>query len=412
MARMLYPAYEARRALDAPLHAAAAISRAAIRSLPHSLRDTPPVRTWHALSETVAALRLSHARPDFLIDSIAVDGEAVAVREEEVTSTAFGTLVRFAKESGPEQPRVLILPGLAGHFATLVRGTIRTMLPDHDVYVADWHNARDVPLEAGPFGLDAFIEHVIEYLEAIGPGTHLVAVCQPCPAALAAAAIMAENDHPAEPRSLTLMAGPIDAHVNPGPVNRFATRHSPAQLERTVLATVPWPHHGAGRRVYPGFLQAVGFISLDPRRHAAALTGMFHAYTRGENETAERARAFYDEYFAVLDIAAELYLDTARIVFAENQLARGEMRWRDRPVDPSAITNALLTVEAENDELCPPGQTLAAHALCPNIPDTRRHHHLQPGVGHYGVFSGSRFEEQIYPVIRTFIAEEEAKALA
>jgi poly(3-hydroxybutyrate) depolymerase len=409
---MLYPAYQARRALDAPLYVAAAISSATLRTLPPQLRDTPAVRICRAFSETAAALRLSHVRPAFRIDSIPVDGEDVPVSEEEVLTTAFGTLRRFAKATGPEQPRVLIVPGLAGHFATLVRGTIRTMLPDHEVFVADWHNARDVPVQAGAFGLDEFIEHLIEYTHAIGPGAHVVAVCQPCAAALAAAAIMAEDQHPAQPGSLTLIAGPVDVRVNPGPVNRFATRHSLARLERTVLATVPWPHHGAGRRVYPGFLQALGFISLDPRRHASAFEDMFGAFARGADEAAERTRDFYEEYFAVLDIAAEFYLDTARVVFIENHLAEGQMRWRGRLVNPAAIRSALLTVEAENDAMCPPGQTKAAHDLCPSIPQTRKRHHLQPTVGHYGVFSGSRFEEQIYPVMRAFIAEQEASDLA
>jgi polyhydroxyalkanoate depolymerase len=278
------------------------------------------------------------------------------------------------------------------------------MLPDHDVYVADWHNARDVPVEAGPFGLDEYIQHIMDFLAAMGPGAHLMAVCQPCNAALAAAAVMAADDHPAEPASLVLMAGPVDARVNPGRINRFAARQSPARLERTAITTVPWPHAGAGRRVYPGFLQVMGFLGMAPRRHVAAFGGLFDDLARGRDADADRTREFYEEYFAVLDIAAEFYLDTARAVFIDHDLARGQMDWAGRRVDPGAIGTALLTIEAENDEMCPPGQTYAAHALCTGIPDDRKDHHLQPGVGHYGVFNGTRFDGEIYPRIREFIA--------
>lgn len=359
------------------------------------------------MAETAGALKLTHTRPDFGIESVEIDGELLDVREEILASTDFGSLLHFAKPAPSGQPRVLVIPGLAGHFATLVRGTVRTLLRDHNVFVADWHNARDVPVSAGRFGLEEYIEHLIAFMDAIGPGAHLMALCQPCPAVLVAAAVMAEDGHPAEPRSVILMAGPVDTRVNPGRVNRFAQRQSLAKLERRVVTTVPRPHAGAGRRVYPGFLQAAGFVSLDPRRHAAAFAGLARDIAGGNDDDAERVLAFYAEYFAVLGVAAEFYLGTARSIFQDHDLARGEFRFHGGVVDPAAIETALLTIEGSKDEWCPPGQTEAAQALCTGIPRQRKAHHLQPGVGHYGVFSGSRFENEIYPRIRAFIAESE-----
>ena len=260
------------------------------------------------------------------------------------------------------------------------------------------------PLQAGRFGLDEFIEHIIDFLRAIGPETHLMAICQPCAAALATAAIMAADEDPAQPASLILLSGPVDARVNPGPVNEAANRYSLQTLARVATTTVPRPHRGAGRQVYPGFMQAMGFLSMAPRRHVSAFVGLMRDVALGREEAAARTTAFYDEYFAVLDVTAEFYLDTARVVFRDHDLARGRMMWRGRHVDPSLIRSALLTIEGENDEMCPPGQTEAAHALCTAIPATRHRHHLQTGVGHYGVFSGSHFQHEILPQIRSFIA--------
>jgi polyhydroxyalkanoate depolymerase len=401
---MLYHAYEARRRLIAPLYGLAALNARGVRRLPPRLAGTAAARRSLAASEVTAALRLTHERPAFGIDATTVGGRTVAVRELPVTSTPFGTLVHFAKDGAEGQPRVLVVAGLAGHFATLLRGTVRTLLPDHDVYITDWHNARDISPAHGPFGLDEYVAHLIDFQRAIGPGTHLMAVCQPCVPALAAAAIMAQDDDPARPQSLILMAGPVDARVNPGRLNEFARRHSRAQLERTVIATVPRPHAGAGRRVYPGFLQVAGFMGLDPRRHAGAFRGLFADVTDGRETESERTREFYAEYFTVLDVTAEYYLDTVRAVFHDHDMANGRFQWRGRFADVGRIDTALLTIEAENDELSRPGQTQAAHHLCTGIPEDRRRHHLQPGVGHYGVFSGSRFEAEIYPEIRSFVA--------
>jgi len=404
---MLYQSYEAKRGLSAPISGMAALQTAALQWLPEPLASSFAVRGLRAFAETISALELTHQRPVFGIDAVEIDGELAPVREEAVLSTPFGALLRFAKDTDAVQPRVLVVPGLAGHFATLVRGTVRTLLPDHEVFVADWHNARDVPVGDGRFGLDEYISHLIEFVTAIGPGSHLMAVCQPCVAALAAAAIMAQDAHPAQPRSLILLAGPVDARINPGRVNDFAGSRSLAELERAVIATVPRRYAGAGRRVYPGFLQAMGFLGLAPRRHLTAFTGLFRDIASGDDAAAARTVAFYDEYFAVLDVAAEFYLETVKTIFMDHDLALGRMAWEGRRVRPAAIETALLTIEAENDELCPPGQTQAAHDLCMGIPDERKRHHLQAGVGHYGVFSGTRFEQEIYPEIRRFVADTE-----
>lgn len=406
---MIYKAYQLRCGLLAPLYRTAALQSATLRSLPAPMVDSSPVRMLRAIPETVEVLELTHRHPPFGIDTVEIGGERMPVHEEKVMSTPFGTLLRFAKPTAAGQPRVLVLPGLAGHFATLLRGTVSTLLPDHDVYIADWHNARDVPVRDGRFGLEECIGHVIEFLAEIGPGAHLMAVCQPCPAALAAAAIMAEDDHEAQPASVVLMAGPVDARINPGPVNEFATKRSLDFLERAVITTVPRPYRGAGRRVYPGFLQAAGFMGMAPSRHLSAFAGLARDIATGAEAEANKTKAFYDEYFAVLDITAEFYLETARAVFQEHDLARGELRWRNRLVKPEAIKSALFTIEAENDEMCPPGQTYAAHALCTGIPASRKRHLLQPGVGHYGVFSGTRFENEIYPEIRSFVEKNERR---
>jgi poly(3-hydroxybutyrate) depolymerase len=405
---LLYGAYEMRRRLMAPLYGTSELQAATLRALPAPIASMPGARVSRAIAETISVLQLTHRRPGFGINEAELAGEPVAVEERFLATTAFGRIVHFAKAQQREgQPRVLLLPGLAGHFGTLVRETVRTMLPDHNVYLADWCNARDVPVEAGRFGLDEFVAHIIEFLRAIGPGTHLMAICQPCAAAVTAAAIMAADNDPAQPASLILLSGPVDARVKPGPVNQAANRYSLQTLARLATTTVPRPYRGAGRQVYPGFIQAMGFLNMAPRRHVKAFAGLMRDVALGHEEAAARTTAFYDEYFAVLDVTAEFYLETARAVFRDHDLARGRMTWRGQHVDPSLIRSALMTVEAENDDMCPPGQTEAAHALCTAIPASRRRHHLQAGVGHYGVFSGSRFQQEIYPQIRSFIDDAE-----
>ena len=333
-----------------------------------------------------------------------VEGREVAVREEAVRTAPFGTLLRFRKDTDAVQPRVLLVAPLSGHFATLLRATVNTMLPDHDVFITDWHNARDVPARDGRFGVDEYIDHLIDFLDTMGPGAHVVAVCQPCVPALAAAAIMAEDDHRAAPHSLTLMAGPIDARVNPTMVNDLAAARPMEWFERNVIAIVPPRFAGAGRRVYPGFVQVAAFMHMNPDRHRAAFRRLYDDIVAGNDARAFATKAFYDEYFAVLDLTAEFYLETVATTFRDHLLARGAFEWRGRRVDPGAIRRtSLLTVEGERDDICGVGQTAAAHDLCTGLPPARHRQHLQAGAGHFGVFSGSRWEHEVYPELRSHI---------
>ena len=281
---------------------------------------------------------------------------------------------------------------------------MRTLLPDHDVYITDWHNARDVSADAGQFGFDDYVAYVIRFLEALGPGAHLVAVCQPCVQALAAVAVMAADGNAAQPASMTLMAGPIDTRVNPTKVNKLATGKPMSWFERNLIARVPWKYPGAGRRVYPGFVQLTAFVSMNINRHYNAHQDLYEHLRNGEHEKAQVIKTFYDEYFAVLDLAAEFYLETVQWVFQEARLPKGELTYRGEPVDLKAIRKtALLTVEGERDDICALGQTASAHDLCTSLRPHMKRHHMQAGVGHYGVFSGRKWDGQIYPMVRNLI---------
>ena len=365
-------------------------------------------RAASALCEMLSRASLSHRRPAFGIQEIKSGNRIVPVVEEEALATPFGTLLRFAKQGAAPQPRVLLVAPLSGHFATLLRDTVRVLLPEHDVYITDWANARDVGVWHGRFGFDEYIEHLILFLEAIGPGAHVVAVCQPCVQALAAAAIMAEDDHPAQPRSLSLMAGPVDARINPTKVNELATGRPMQWFERNLISRVPLRYPGAMRRVYPGFLQLTAFMSMNAERHMKAQIDLYKALAGGDAEQASTIKTFYDEYFAVLDMTAEFYLKTVERVFQEYRLAKGELTWKGRAVNPKAIRRtALFTVEGERDDICSIGQTVAAHDLCSSLRPYRKKHYMQAGVGHYGVFAGRRWASQIYPLVRNTILANE-----
>lgn len=401
---MLYRMYQSQRDLVAPARAFADLATWTLGEMPQSWTDNRLVRQMAAGYEMVARAGLTHERPPFGIDHVKVGGEVAAVREETAISTPFASLLHFAKDAIAPQPAVLLVTALAGHFSTLLRATVRSLLADHDVYVTDWHNARDVGLEHGEFGLDDYIAQVMAFLEHIGPGTHLVAVCQPCPAVLAATALMAANDCPYQPKSLTLIAGPVDTRVNPTKVNELALSKPLSWFEQNVITTVPLRYPGALRRVYPGFLQVSGFVSMNLERHVRQHVDLYRHLVRGESDKATLIKDFYDEYFAVLDVAAEFYLETVDRVFQRSLLAQGKMTWRGQPVEPAAIRRTgLLVVEGEKDDVCGVGQTLAAQELCTSIKPSKRRYYLQSGVGHYGVFSGSRWESQIYPVVRNFI---------
>ena len=365
---------------------------------------TPFLRQAGAAMEFIAHARSTHTRPAYGFERVRMGNAEVAVREEAVLETPFGTLLRFAKDTEIQQPRVLVVAPMSGHFSTLLRGTVETMLPDHDVYITDWINARDVPLSAGEFGFDDFTDHIIRFLEVMGRGSHVLAVCQPAPATLAAVALMAEDRNRATPASMTLMAGPIDTRVAPTKVNHLAKSKPIAWFERNLIGTVPGRYAGAGRRVYPGAIQLQAFMAMNMDRHMKAHRTQFGNISAGNTEAAAQHRRFYDEYFAVMDLPAEYYIETVRRIFQDHDLPRGVLTHRGRPVRPEAIRRtALLTVEGERDDICAVGQTMAAMDLCPNIPLEKRHHHLQTGVGHYGVFSGKRWAAEVYPKVRTMI---------
>lgn len=402
---MLYSAYELHRRLSRPARVTSALTARALRGLPAPLAALPGTRQVRAACDIVARSRPTHRCPEWGIDAVTVGGREVEVRRTPVLTTPFATLQHFARPAVQGQPRVLVVGPMSGHFTTLLRPTVRTLLRDHDVVVLDWHNARDVPVEHGPFGLDEYVEHVMEALRHLGPDIHVVAVCQPAVPVLAAVALLAAAGDPAEPASLTLVAGPVDTRVNPGPVNELAAKRPLSFFERWVVDTVPARYAGAGRRVYPGVVQLAAFMSMNPKRHLSAHLGLYRALVAGEESAAATTRAFYDEYGAVMDVPAEFYLETLQRIFQEHHLPRGVLTWRGQRVDPAAITRtALLTVEGARDDMCTPGQTAAAHALCTGIPADRHRSHLQEGVGHYGVFSGSRWEAEIYPVLRDFVA--------
>ncbi len=403
---MLYHAYEASAdSMASPRAFAEWAASVLARSKPaFEQSETRLARNVQAACEVFARARLTHTRPAFGIASVTAGGREVAVIEEKALVMPFGTLLRFRRDIAVEQPRVLIVAPMSGHFATLLRDTVRVMLADHDVYITDWESARDVPLTHGRFGLDEYVQHLIRFLEAIGPAAHVVAICQPCAAAIAATAIMAEDGNPAQPRSLTLMAGPIDTRINPTEVNRLATSRSMAWFERNLIYPVPARHPGAGRLVYPGFLQLAAFMSMNLERHRKAFADLYKHLSKSETEKAAAIRAFYDEYFAVADLPAEFYLETVREIFQEHALPRGALTWGTRRVDPRAIRRTtLLTVEGERDDICSIGQTLAAHDLMSSLPPYMKSHHMQAGVGHYGVFHGRHWNHRIYPVVRDCI---------
>lgn len=401
---MLYQAYQAHTDIMVPVRA---LAGAAVR-WGAALNGMQPagLRSLNAAYELISRAGLTHTRPAFGIDSVVVGNQDVAVKEYAADVTPFGTLLRFKKDIAQEQPRVLVVAPLSGHFATLLRATVRTLLPEHDVYITDWHNARDVAASAGRFGFDDYVTHLIRFLEKIGPGAHVIAVCQPCVAALVAASVMAQGNHPAQPRSLTLMAGPIDTRVNPTKVNDLAKSKPMDWFENNLIARVPYRYPGAGREVYPGFVQLAAFMSMNIERHVKAHQELYENLAKGEVEKASQTKAFYDEYFAVLDLTAEFYLETVDLVFQQHALPLGLLTYEGQKVEPAAIKRTMLfTVEGERDDICAVGQTLAAHDLCSSLKPFRKKHHMQAGVGHYGVFSGRTWQNQIYPMVKNVILQ-------
>jgi polyhydroxyalkanoate depolymerase len=405
---MLYDAYQAQQDLLAPVRMGASLLGTALSAPWAGPVGNQVLRSMAAAAEIVARSRMIHERPDYGLTTALPDGRVVPVREEVALALPFANLVHFRKASPRRLPRVLIVAPMAGHFATLLRQTAQTMLDDHEVYITDWKSARDVPLAAGRFGTDEYVDYLIRFFEHIGPGAHTVAVCQPCAVLLVAVAAMAMDKHPATPRSMTLMAGPVDTRINPTRVNELATSQPLAWFEENLISAVPARYDGAGRHVYPGFIQLCAFMTMNLPRHLRAQLDLFGHIVKGEDAEADANRKFYDEYFSVADLPAEFYLETVRKVFQEHHLPRGIFEYRGRIVDPGAIRNtALLTVEGEKDDICALGQTLAAHDLCKGIKPFRKKHYVQAGVGHYGVFSGRRWQTQIYPMVKNAILASE-----
>ena len=366
--------------------------------------DAPGARAMAAALELVARAGTTHSRPPFAIHKVKVEGVEVPVFEEAALREPFCTLLHFRKEIDFDQPKILVAAPMSGHFATLLRSTVDVLLRDHDVYITDWHNARDVSLLHGRFDFDDFIDTIVRQLQFLGPGSHVMAVCQPSVPVLAAVALMAADNDPAQPRTMTLMGGPIDTRINETEVNRMAKSRPYEWFERNVITNVPMRYAGAFRRVYPGFIQLASFMAMNLDRHINAHVELFKKAANGDQAGADVTRDFYDEYFAVMDMPAEFYLQTVKTVFQEHLLPRDIMVSRNRRVEPRAIRKTgLMTVEGERDDICSVGQTYSAQELCSALSPSRRSHHLQPSVGHYGLFAGRRWENEIYPRVKEFI---------
>lgn len=401
---MIYQLYQTQADLLAPLRRAAALTAGLLRPADLGAATAPALRPILAACDVLSAGGLTHRRPAFGFDQVQLRNTTATVTEEAADATPFGTLLHFRKDRAPAQPPVLVVAPMSGHFATLLRGTVKVLLPENDVFITDWHNARDVPLADGSFGMDEFIEHIMRFLRTIGPGAHIIAVCQPAVAVLAAVALLAQAGDPAQPRSMTLMAGPIDTRVNPTKVNELAAGHPIEWFARNLIGVVPWRYRGAWRHVYPGFMQLAAFMTMNLERHVGAHFTHFRALVGGDAAGAAAHRGFYDEYNAVMDLPAEFYLETVQRVFQDHDLPLGRLMFRGEKVRPGAIRRtALLTVEGERDDICAIGQTVAALDLCTGIHPGMKRHHLQTGVGHYGVFSGRRWATEVYPRVREMI---------
>lgn len=411
---MLYSLHEANYYAAGPARLAARTARDFWRSPLNPIAETPFGRRIYAAADLFANLTRRYGKPAWGIDRIKINDVDVRVRPTTVWESPWVKLVQFERDTtdmrraGKLQldPAVLIVAPLSGHYATLLRGTVEAFLPNHSVFITDWVNARDVPMLEGRFDFADYVDHIRTMLEVLGYRAHVVAVCQPGPPVLAAAALMAADHHPSRPRTLTFMGSPIDARLAPTVTNRLAEDKPFAWFESNMIYTVPPPYPGVARRVYPGFVQLASFMSMNKQRHQDAHRRYFQQLVAGDGDSADRHLEFYDEYLSVLDLTEEFYLQTIDIVFQKYLLPKGELTQRGRLVEPAALTDiGLMTVEGELDDISGVGQTQAAHALCPNIPDAMKSLYVQAGVGHYGVFNGKRFREEIVPKVHTFIRD-------
>jgi poly(3-hydroxybutyrate) depolymerase len=408
----LYWLYEMSHSALNPARALADATRIFYKNPVNPLSYTTFGKTLAAASEVFERMTRRYGRPEWGIASTTVGGERVPVHVRTVWERPFCQLVHFERvferEPRRPQPRILIVAPMSGHYATLLRGTVEAFLPNHDVYITEWVDARMVPVAAGRFDLDDYIDYVISMLQLLGGDTHVIAVCQPSVPVLAAIALMEARGDPHVPHSMVLMGGPVDTRSNPTEVNKLAEQRGIDWFRRNVITKVPFPHPGFMRDVYPGFLQLHGFVSMNLDRHIEAHKELFLHLVKGDGDSAQKHREFYDEYLAVMDLAAEFYLQTVETVFIRHALPKGEMTHRGERVDPAKIRRvALFTIEGQHDDISGVGQTQAAHRLCVNIPADRKVHYLAPGVGHYGVFNGTRFRAEIAPRIADFVLTHE-----
>jgi poly(3-hydroxybutyrate) depolymerase len=402
----LYHLYEMQHAALSPFRAAADAGLLFFQNPVNPLAHTMWGKSMAAGLEMFERATRRYGKPEWGIQETTVGGEQVPVHAHVVWERPFCRLMHFARvvTKPRRDPKVLIVAPMSGHYATLLRGTVEALVPDHDVYVTDWADARMVPLAAGEFDLDDYIDYIISMLHMLGGDTHVIGVCQPSVPVLAAVSLMESAKDPYSPPSMVLMGGPIDTRSNPTAVNKLAQERGIDWFRQNVITQVPFPNPGMMRDVYPGFLQLTGFMTMNLDKHVGAHQDMFGHLVRGDGDSAQKHREFYDEYMAVMDLTAEFYLQTVDTVFVKHALPKGEMTHRGTPIDPSKIKHAaLLTIEGENDDISGVGQTEAAHRLCSNIPAEKKMHYLQLGVGHYGVFNGSRFRSEIAPRIRDFI---------
>lgn len=401
-----YRAYQFQETLLTPARAAAAIAAPITGFFAMPGPIGAPLRQIEAGLDIFGHSGISHERPKFGISRVISNNQFYQVEDHVVCHSPFCDLRHFKKMDAPPQPKLLIVAPMSGHFATLLRETVRTTLQDYDVYITDWRDSRDIPLEAGDFGLDEYVDHLILFQRRMGPGSHMLAVCQPTVAALAATAIMAEDNDPATPASLTVMGGPIDTRINPSQVNHLAKTKDIEWFRQVMIDTVPIGFAGAGRSVYPGYVQLASFVSMNLDRHIEAHLKQFRSIVTEDLSSRHFHRQFYEEYQTVMDLPAKFYLDTIAKVFQNHDLPMGRLTWRDRPIRLEAIRDTVLfTVEGERDDICPPGQTEAAHDLCTGIPQDMKFTWLQENVGHYGLFNGKRWTNEIYPRLKNVIHE-------
>jgi poly(3-hydroxybutyrate) depolymerase len=409
--RLYYSFYEMNRAATAPMRAIAEATKNIYGNPLNPIAATPFGRSIAAACEVFERSTRRYSKPTFGLDETQIDGKTVPVIEKITWARPFCKLIHFERalpKSRAKDPTILIVAPMSGHYATLLRGTVEALLPHGEIYITDWIDARNVPVTDGSFDLDDYIDYVKDMVHALGTNTHVIAVCQPSVPVLAAVAVMAAADDPLQPASMTLMGGPVDTRKNPTAVNKMAEGKTLDWFRTKVIMSVPWPNPGFTRAVYPGFMQLSGFMTMNLDRHVTAHNEFFQHLVQGDGDSAEKHRDFYDEYMAVMDLTAEFYLQTVDTVFIKQALPKGLMMHRAEKVDPSLIRKtALLTVEGENDDISGVGQTEAAQTLCSSLPDEMRQHYLQPHVGHYGVFNGSRFRAEIAPRIVAFVKKHD-----